>query len=229
MNETQTLRMLLQEAADVRDLSGRGLADLATSNGFNLNRSTVSRILKGTYVARPAADTIRAIAWLAGVSERVAFEAAGRPQPGPSFAEELPEDADLLTPRERRVIVELVRLMIDNRLGDADDEEQESWTQESGAEHSGAGRGARRPGAPIAADPTKFRQAAAELGQRITNVVRDGEPVGEMMHDARETHHADKDQALLEADQGSQADHELAARKGETEDEIRERLGIPYE
>lgn len=39
----------------------------------------------------------------------------------------------------------------------------------------------------------------------------------------------DKPEALIDEDQGSQADHELAARKGETEDEIRERLGIPYE
>ena len=66
MNETQTLRLLLQESADVHGLSGRGLADLATSNGFNLNRSTVSKILKGTYLARPTNDTIRAVAWLAG-------------------------------------------------------------------------------------------------------------------------------------------------------------------
>lgn len=40
---------------------------------------------------------------------------------------------------------------------------------------------------------------------------------------------SDKDSELTEPNQGSQADHELAARKGETEDEIRERLGIPYE
>lgn len=38
-----------------------------------------------------------------------------------------------------------------------------------------------------------------------------------------------KPEELNSADQGSQADHELAARKGETEDEVRERLGIPYE
>ncbi|ORI13475.1 hypothetical protein BJI47_22795 [Rhodococcus sp. 1168] len=39
----------------------------------------------------------------------------------------------------------------------------------------------------------------------------------------------DNPDALIEADQGSQADHALAARKGETEDEKRERLGIAYE
>lgn len=122
VNENQTLRLLLQEAADVRGLSGRGLADLATSNGFNLNRSTVSRILSGTYIARPANDTIRAVAWLAGVSERVAFEAAGRPQPGPSFVDELPEDADLLTPRERRIVIDLVRVLVENKRGALDED-----------------------------------------------------------------------------------------------------------
>ncbi|OZE04375.1 hypothetical protein CH249_25930 [Rhodococcus sp. 05-2255-3B1] len=40
---------------------------------------------------------------------------------------------------------------------------------------------------------------------------------------------SDKDAELTEPNQGSQADHELAARKGETEDEARERLGIAYD
>lgn len=141
MNENQTLRLLLQKAADVRGLSGRGLADLATSNGFNLNRSTVSRILNGTYVARPATDTIRAVAWLASVSEQVAFEAADRPQPGPSFVDELPEDADLLTPRERRVVIDLVRVLIDNKRQDSDEDSTESRTQAGSSEHGGAGSG----------------------------------------------------------------------------------------
>ena len=156
MNEVQTLRQLLQKAADLRDLSGRGLADLATANGWNLNRSTVSKVLNGTYSSRPSSDTIRAVAWLAGVSERIAFEAAGQPVPGSSFADELPEEANLLAPRERKIIVDFIRVLIEHHqqpTGETDDQEdQEPRQEESGQELDGAGGKARKSGAPMIDD-----------------------------------------------------------------------------
>ncbi|MFC9767665.1 hypothetical protein [Rhodococcus jostii] len=158
MNEVRTLRQLLREAADLRDLSGRGLADLATANGWNLNRSTVSKILNGTYVSRPANDTIRAIAWLAGVSERIAFEAAGRPLPGKALADELPEDSDILTPRERKIVIDLIRVFLDHHqqlAGVTDETKQEPWTQESSSEFVGASGEARKSGAPIGDDDVR--------------------------------------------------------------------------
>lgn len=102
---------------------------------------------------------------------------------------------------------ELIRLTSQTATdGARNGEEQEPWTQESSQEHSStSGRSSRQPGAPIVAAP-----AAPE-------------PV---VHRPKKR---DKSEALIDEDQGSQADHELAARKGETEDEIRERLGIPYD
>lgn len=123
-----------------------------------------------------------------------------------ALAAMLPPGADRLTEEQRDVVLAVVRVLA-AKAGATNDEEQESRTQEGSPEHSGTGGGARRPGAPMNA------------GQARTNADRPN----------RANPARNKAEALIDEDQGSQADHELAARKGETEDEIRERLGIPYE
>jgi hypothetical protein len=65
------------------------------------------------YKSRPRASTIRAIAWLAGVTEDVAFKAAGQPVPGPPFADELPPGVDNLPPKARRAAIEMLRALVD--------------------------------------------------------------------------------------------------------------------
>lgn len=87
-------------------------------------------------------------------------------------------------------------------------DEQESRTQESGAEFSGTGSEEGQSGAPIAADPSKFKDAAATLGERARNVVRDD----------------GKSEALSEQDKGSQLDYVLAQRKGLTQERQRRLL-----
>lgn len=63
-------------------MAGRALADLARKNGFEITHGTVNSIRSGAYKSRPPSDsTIRAIAWLASVSEDTAFRAADRNPP----------------------------------------------------------------------------------------------------------------------------------------------------
>lgn len=112
-DEPLTLQLLVQLALRKRDASARGLATLAQKNGFRVVGTTLSAIAAGTYKSRPSDETIRAIAWLADVREPVGFAAAGRSVPGPPFAQELPPDVDYLTPRKRRVVIDLLRVMVE--------------------------------------------------------------------------------------------------------------------
>ena len=107
-----TLQALLELACSKHQLSGRKLAELAQRQGFALVSTTVNQIRSGAYKSQPAEDTLKAIAWLAGVPERVAYEAAGRRMPGKPFAEDLPPGVDNLGPRERRAAVEMLRALV---------------------------------------------------------------------------------------------------------------------
>lgn len=107
-----TLRDLIQQAADTRQLSGRALADLAQQQGFQIAHATVNAIRSGSYKSRPSDDTIRAIAWLAGTSDRVAYEAAGQRPPRRPFADDLPPGVDTLEDRERRAAVAILSALV---------------------------------------------------------------------------------------------------------------------
>lgn len=125
MNAT-TLRDLLKQAVDRRLDQGlnagyRTLQELVEAEerhrprGLQLNRTTASQILNGTYKGEASDGTIRAIGWLAGVSDEVAFAAADRRAPGPPFAMELPPGVDDLSPKERRAAIEILRALIAQR------------------------------------------------------------------------------------------------------------------
>ncbi|TKR27164.1 hypothetical protein FA014_02060 [Cellulomonas hominis] len=120
MNEPTSLRDLAQSALDARALSARRLAAQAQERGFELTATTLSAIAAGTYKFRPRAETVRAIAWLAGVPESTAFTAAGMPVPGPPFADELPPGVDNLSPKARRAVIEMLRVLVDAERRDAD-------------------------------------------------------------------------------------------------------------
>ena len=127
-----TLADLLRQAID--DRTGAPLREIqacveaeeaARPRGMALNRSTASQILRGAYRGIPSAATVRAIAWLAGVSDEEAFAAAGRPAPGRPLAGELPNGADSLDHRERGVVVDVIRVLLAHRR-DADERRTES-------------------------------------------------------------------------------------------------------
>lgn len=121
MNAPRTLRELLEEASGYGELSTRQLETkvrTAVEKGqlnAKLNRATIAQILNGSYRKRPTDDTIRAIAYLAGVTDEVAFTAAGRRTPGRPFSEDLPDGVDDLTPKEREAAVYMLRVLVQQR------------------------------------------------------------------------------------------------------------------
>jgi hypothetical protein len=139
VNEPQTLRDLVQHALATRGGSGRSLAAAAERAGHKVTHTTVNQLAAGTYRFKPSAETIRAIAWLAGVPEDAAFAAAGVPVPGPPFADELPPGVDNLSPRSRRAAIEILRALVDAEERAADDRAEVVPTEPS--------RSGRRPSA----------------------------------------------------------------------------------
>ncbi|WP_163275365.1 hypothetical protein [Cellulomonas iranensis] len=123
MNEPLTLRGLVAKSLAERDASGRELARLAESRGFKITFTTLNAIAAGTYKSRPSDETVRAIAWLAGVSNEVAFRAAGLRVPGPPFADELPPGVDNLSPEARKAVIGILRVLVQQEevIGDARD------------------------------------------------------------------------------------------------------------
>ncbi|WP_284250367.1 hypothetical protein [Litorihabitans aurantiacus] len=113
MNEPQTLQTLVRQALETRKVSGRRLADLAGRAGLKVTHTTLNHLAAGTYKFAPSPETIRAVAWLAEVSEEDAFAAAGVPVPGPPFSDELPPGVDYLSPRSRRAVIEVLRALVE--------------------------------------------------------------------------------------------------------------------
>jgi transcriptional regulator with XRE-family HTH domain len=113
VNQPQSLSELVELAAQYRDASGLGLSQLAAKNGYQLTATTINQIRQGLYKSKPREGTLRALAWLAGVSDEVAFTAAGQTVPGPPFAEELPPGVDNLSPKARKVVLDMVRVLVD--------------------------------------------------------------------------------------------------------------------
>lgn len=89
------------------------LAEIARARGFKMVHTTLSRIRKGTYGYTTSKDTIRALAFLAGVRYSVAAKAAGLGTLSAPFADQLPRDVDLLTPKQRTAVLGIVRALID--------------------------------------------------------------------------------------------------------------------
>lgn len=117
MNNTDSLQGLIDQAVAKRQTSVRQLGFLAKDAGFKVVGTTLSHIRAGRYKSTPTDDTIRAIAYLAGVDDSVAFAAAGQPVPGPPLADELPPGADLLSPKSRKAVVDMVRVLVDLEAG----------------------------------------------------------------------------------------------------------------
>lgn len=113
MNQPSSLKDLVELAIQRHGTSARQLGFQAQRQGFRLAGTTLNHLRAGTYKSVPTADTIRAIAWLAGVSDEVAFTAAGQPVPGPPFADELPPGIDNLPPKARKALIEMARVLID--------------------------------------------------------------------------------------------------------------------
>lgn len=113
MNEPQSLRELVDLAVVRQQTSVRQMGFKAQEQGFKMHATTLNAIRQGTYKSVPTDETIRAIAWLAGVSDEVAFMAAGQPVPGPPFSDELPPGVDNLPPKARKAAIDMLRVLVD--------------------------------------------------------------------------------------------------------------------
>lgn len=113
MNEPDSLQGLAKAVLDKQQLSSRQIADKARRAGRRLSYTTLNSLAAGTYRSTPTPDTVRTLAWLAGVSESVAFHAAGLPVPGPPLADELPPGSDNLSPKSRAAVIQMLRVLID--------------------------------------------------------------------------------------------------------------------
>ncbi|WP_417220567.1 hypothetical protein [Arthrobacter sp.] len=141
---------LINMAFHRHDTSARQLGFLARREGFRIVATTINQIRNGSYKSTPSAETIRAIAWLAGVSDEVAFTAAGQPVPGPPLADELPPGTDNLSPKSRKAVIEMLRVLIDLEASNHDDQEQ----PEANPSGERAGSAARRSGGVVSGQKT---------------------------------------------------------------------------
>lgn len=124
VKQPQTLIELAELAVTKRQASGRRLAELAQNEGFALASTTFNHIRAGRYKSTPTDETIRAIGWLAGVSDEVAFAAAGQKAPGLPLADELPPGADNLSAKARKTIIDLTRVLIEYEAGSNEQDQQ---------------------------------------------------------------------------------------------------------
>ena len=105
-----TLReVALAASQKVGGLQGRALDREAKRRGLTLSYTTVDKIIAGTYTSRPKPATLEALAQLSGIPLARVYDAAGVPMPLRPLAEALPPDADLLSPDQRRVVIDVVR------------------------------------------------------------------------------------------------------------------------
>lgn len=114
MTSSPNLQQLMDTAVARHGMSVRKLADHARDRGrWKVTHTTLNHIRSGTYKSVPTDETLRAIAWLAGVDDEVAYRAAGLRVPGPPFADELPPGVDYLSPQSRKTAVELLRRLVE--------------------------------------------------------------------------------------------------------------------
>ena len=112
-DEPQTLQDLARLASERHDgKRGRALGRIAAKHGLTLTYTTFDNIYSGKYMSTPKRETVDALAYLAGVTKDKAYTAAGLPLPQAPFAEQLPPDVDTLDADQRRVLIEMARVLV---------------------------------------------------------------------------------------------------------------------
>ncbi|WP_242657595.1 hypothetical protein [Mycobacterium intracellulare] len=81
---------------------------MAQRAGHDISHATLNRLRQGTYATRPSDASIRAIAYLADVSENIAFAAAGVSAPA-AVMYQAPAEAQRMSTRQRKALDELIR------------------------------------------------------------------------------------------------------------------------
>lgn len=111
--DPRTLQDLARLASERHDgKRGRALGREAAKHGLTLSYTTVDNILSGKYMSTPKRETIDALAILANVPNEAAYRAAGLQLPQAPFADQLPPDVDTLDADQRRVLIEMARVLL---------------------------------------------------------------------------------------------------------------------
>ncbi len=97
--------------------TGNGISRAAQERGYTLSPTTVLTYVNGTHAQKPSDQVLRAFADVLDISLDELREAAGDPPPLTEFR--LPPSAERLSPRARAAVVELIRLLGDNRSAPA--------------------------------------------------------------------------------------------------------------
>jgi hypothetical protein len=109
----KTLKEIAQAASDNNGgARGRQLGRIAERKGLTLSYTTVDKILAGTYTSRPSRKTLEALAQLSGEPVADVYEAANQALPQARLADQLPPDVDMLTPEQRKVIIDIIRVFL---------------------------------------------------------------------------------------------------------------------
>ena len=113
-DEPQTLQDLARLASERHDgKRGRALGRIAAKHGLTLTYTTFDNIYSGKYMSTPKRETVDALAVLASVPKETAYKVAGLPLPQAPFAEQLPPDVDTLDADQRRVLIEMARVLVE--------------------------------------------------------------------------------------------------------------------
>lgn len=116
MNVSQgnSRRELNELAASKHDALTRRLTQLVQDQVYKVNHTMIGQLRNASHeYDAPSGDTILEIAYLAGVEESVAFTVAGHPVPGQPLADEPALGVDNFSPKSRKAIVDMVRVLID--------------------------------------------------------------------------------------------------------------------
>lgn len=112
-DELRTLQDLARLASERHDgKRGRALGREAAKHGLTLTYTTFDNILSGKYMSTPKRETVDALAVLASVPKETAYRVAGLPLPQAPFAEQLPPDVDTLDADQRRVLIDMARVLV---------------------------------------------------------------------------------------------------------------------
>ena len=121
-------------------VGGRALERLASQKGLTISRTTLDRMLRGSYSGTPDTQTIEALSVLASVPEALLRALTGVPEPLRPLAEDLPPDADTLTPEQRDTVLSVVRQFAkaNRALAQLERQEQRHGTPQEGTPNTRA-------------------------------------------------------------------------------------------
>lgn len=135
MTDTPTsIQGVAQLASEVNGgFGGRAIERLAEAHGLVMSRTTFDRMRRGDYRGSPDAETISALAYLSQLSESAIRQIVALPEPLKPLADDLPPDADTLTPEQRAAVLAVVRQFANaNRALERHEREQPHGSQAQG-------------------------------------------------------------------------------------------------